>query len=127
PPMPPPAPTPLPPLTAPRRSSAPKFRLLEEPEAKPAPAKKPKRRGRRRGWLGKVAMILLLAGIGGGAYWYFAMRDPGTPPPWAGLVDRVKRLVSGGTPPPPAAARPGAGTRRTAPPAAAQQPPPQRP
>lgn len=139
PPVPPPAPTPPPPLTAPRRSSAPKFRLLEEPEAKPAPAKKPKRRGRRggRGWLGKVAMILLLAGIGAGAYWYFVMRDPGTPPPWAGLVDRVKQLVSRGTPPPPSTAgRPGAGTRRagtgaqTAPPAAArpaapaQQPPP---
>ena len=133
PPIPPPAPPP-PPLTAPRRSSAPKFRLLEEPEAKAAPAKKPKRRGRRRGWLGKVAMILLLGGIGAGAYWYFVMRDPGTPPPWAGLVDRVKRLVSGGTPPPPAATRPppGAGTRRAgtrtappgAPPVAAQQPPP---
>jgi proteasome lid subunit RPN8/RPN11 len=131
PPMPPPAPLPPPPLTAPRRTSSPKFRLLEEPEAKPAPAKKSKRRGRRRGWLGKAAMILLLAGIGAGAYWYFVMRDPGAPPPWAGLVDRVKRLVSGGSSTPPAAARPGTGARRggtrAAPPAAPAQPPPPRP
>jgi hypothetical protein len=94
---------------APRRTPAHAFRLLdEEEEAKAAPAPKPRRRKRRGPWLKRVAILLVLAGIGAGGYWYFALRNPGVPPPWAGMLDRAKQLVSRVTartaPPPPAPA-----------------------
>ncbi len=105
----------------PRRTSAPTFRLLEE-----------KAKGRKRRWLGwrarlwlrRFAILLLLAGAGAGGYWYFVLKNPGKPPPWTGLLDRAKKLVSRVTtrsarPPPPR--RPPPPPRRTtasAPPAA---------
>jgi len=114
---------PMPP-PAPRRTSAPTFRLLDEEEEKtPAPAPKPRRRKRRGPWLRRFAILLLLAGVGAGGYWYLAIRNPTLLP---GLLDRAKQLVSRVTkrnpaPPPPAAPR-----RRTtagSPPPAAAPPP----
>lgn len=114
---------PPPPITAPpapatpppRRSSAPKFRLLdEEAERRPAPAPKPKRRARRRGaglgaglWLKRLAVLLLLAGVGTAGYWYFAVKNPRALPE---LLASAKQLVSRVTSksPPPA----GSGSRR---------------
>jgi len=122
-PMPPPRLVPPPP--APRRTPAPAFRLLdEEEEEKAAPPPKPRRRKRRGPWLKRVPILLLLAGIGAGGYWYFALRNPGVPPPWAGLLDRAKQLVSRVTsrsPSPPPAAPPRRRTTAGSPPAA---PPP---
>ncbi|HLQ59218.1 MAG TPA: hypothetical protein VK113_06855 [Gemmatimonadales bacterium] len=127
---------PSPPLPAsPRRTSAPKFRLLEEdaekkaefPPPAPAAAPKPRRRRRRGPWLKRVAILLLLAGAGAGGYWYFALRNPGVPPPWAGLLDRAKQLVSRLTtrsPSPPRAPGPRRRTTAAAP-AAAPVPVPQ--
>ncbi len=126
---------PLPPLPAPpRRTSAPKFRLLDEdeeraataPSSAPAPAPKPRRRRRRGPWLKRVAILLLLAGVGAGGYWYLAIRNPTLLP---GLLDRAKQLVSRVTtrkrpPAPPPASRRPAGSQRTAPPPAAAIVPP---
>jgi proteasome lid subunit RPN8/RPN11 len=97
---------------APRRTPTHTFKLKlldqEEEEKKPAPKKH--RRKRRGPWLRRLAILLLLAGVGAGAYWYFALRNPGVPPPWAGLLERAKKLVSRVTtrtpPPPPPPARP---------------------
>ncbi len=141
--VPPPPVTPSPP-PAPRRTSAPAFRLLGQEEEKqarvPTPtASTPKARRRRRRWgpwIRRVAILLVLAGAGGGGYWYFALRSPRTPPPWAGLLDRAQKFVSRVTtrsPRPPVARRPPPPPRRTtatAPPAAsapvvAPVPPPQ--
>jgi proteasome lid subunit RPN8/RPN11 len=108
-------------VPAPRRTPAPAFRLLEEEERKPAT--KVRRRKRRGPWLRRLVILLLLAGVGAGAYWYFALRNPGVPPPWAGLLDKAKQLVSRvttRTPPPPVA-----GPRRTTPVRPAPAPPPQ--
>jgi len=104
-----------PPAPPPRRSSAPKFRLLDEEAArKPAPAPKPKRRPRRRGaggqWLKRVAVLLLIAGVGAAGYWYFGIKNPRALP---GLFASAKQLVSRVTSkksPPPAA--PSSGSRR---------------
>ena len=121
-----PPPLQMPPPHAPRRTSGPAFRLLDEDAEQKAapPAAKPRRRRRRGPWLRRFAILLLLAGAGAGGYWYFALRTPRVPPPWAGLLDRAKQLVSRVTsrrpaPPPP----PGPRRRTTAdaPPAA---PPP---
>lgn len=127
--VPPPSRTPPAPPPQPRRTPTHTFRLLEEEEAaKPAP----KATGRKRRWLGwrarqwirRLAILLLLAGAGAGGYWYFEVRNPGTPRPWTGLVDGAKKLVSRLTtrsPRPPAARRPPPPPRRTtasAPPAA---------
>ena len=93
--IPPPVAVPHAPPPQPRRTPTHTFRLLdEETEQKPAP--KARRRKRRGGgvWLRRLAILLLLAGAGAGGYWYFALRNPGTPPPWAGLLDRAKKLVS---------------------------------
>jgi len=117
---------PMPP-PAPRRTSAPTFRLLdEEEEKKAAPAPKPRRRKRRGPWLRRLAILLLLAGAGAGGYWYFALRNPGVPPPWAGLLDRAKQLVSRVTkrnPAPPPTAAPRRRTTAGSPPPAAAPPP----
>jgi proteasome lid subunit RPN8/RPN11 len=122
---------PLPPLPAtPRRNSAPKFRLLDEDEERgaaapsPAPASKPRRRRRRGPWLRRLAILLVLAGVGAGGYWYLAIRNPTLLP---GLLDGAKQLVSRVTkrspPPPPAPPRrgppTGGGAPRAAPPPAA--------
>jgi len=121
--VPPPAPPPAAP--APRRISSPTFRLLDEDERK-KPAPKPRRYKRRGPWLRRVAILLLLAGAGGGGYWYFALRNPGVPPPWAGLFDRAKQLVARVTkpspPPPPAPRR--RPTTTTVPPQPVAVPPP---
>jgi len=89
-----PPPPPLPP--PPRRSSAPKFRLLEEEtERRPAPPPKPKRRKRPGAgpgpWLKRVALLLVLAGVAAGGYWYFGMKNPRALP---GLLASAKRLVA---------------------------------
>jgi hypothetical protein len=91
----------------PRRTPSQPFRLLDqEEETTPAPVPKPRRRRRRRNWGRIILLLLLVAGVGGGAYWYLKIRRPGTPLPWAGLVDRVKKLVKrASSPPPPAAQR----------------------
>ncbi|HZE93377.1 MAG TPA: hypothetical protein VEZ49_01625 [Gemmatimonadales bacterium] len=122
--VPPPALAPLAPRE-PRRTPIPTFRLLdqEEEEKKAAPAPKVRRRKRRGPWLRRFAMLLLLAGVGAGGYWYFALRNPGVPPPWAGLLDKAKQLVSRVTKKSPSPS-PAAGPRRpprttaSAPPAA---------
>jgi hypothetical protein len=85
----------------------------EEETKKPAPPLKVRRRKRRGPWLRRFAMLLLLAGVGAGAYWYFALRNPGVPPPWAGLLDKAKQLVSRVTKKAPLA--PTAGPRRPPP------------
>jgi len=124
---------PLPPLPAsPRRTSAPKFRLLDEDEERaataappaPAPAPKPRRRRRRGPWLKRFAILLLLAGGGAGGYWFLAIRNPTLLP---GLFDRAKQWVSRVTKrppaPPPASRRPAGSPRAAPPPAAAIVPP----
>jgi proteasome lid subunit RPN8/RPN11 len=111
---------PLPPPPAPReprRTPTHPFRLLDQ-EAETKPVPKARRRRKRRNWLGKIVLLLVLATIGAGAYWYFKIRDPRTPPPWAGLVDRVKRLVKRSPSPPPPAARRSPAPRVTPPPPA---------
>ncbi len=108
-PPPPPAPPP------PRRSSAPKFRLLDqEAERRPAPAPRPKRRKRPGAgagpWLKRVAVLLLLAGVGAAGYWYLGIKNPRALP---GLLASAKHLVANVTSkksPPPAASS--GGTRR---------------
>ncbi len=119
---------PLPPLPAPpRRTSAPKFRLLDADEEKgaaasPAPAPKPRRRKRRGPWLRRLAILLVLAGVGAGGYWYLAIRNPTLLP---GLLDSAKQLVSRVTsrspspPPAPPRRRPTTGSPTAAPPPAA--------
>lgn len=102
---------PLPPKPE-RRTPAPAFRLSEEePAEEKKVEKKPKakpRRSRRRGpWLNRLVVLAVLAGVVGGGYWYFVVKNPGKPPPWAGIVERAKKLVARSTQPP---------TRRPAPP-----------
>ncbi len=121
---------PLPP-PAPRRTPTHSFRLLhEEEEKKAAPPPKPRRRKRRGPWLRRFAILLLLAGVGAGGYWYLAIRNPTLLP---GLLNRGKQFVSRITkrspapppPPPPAAGprrRPTAGSPPPAPPPAAAVP-----
>ena len=120
----------------PRRSSAPKFRLLdEEAERKPARVPKPRRRKRPGAgagpWLKRVAVLLLLAGVGAAGYWYFAIKNPRALP---GVLASAKHLVASVTSkksPPPAASSNGTRRRTTevpppAPaPVAVQQPVPQ--
>jgi len=117
---------PTPPLPRePRRTPTHTFRLLDE-EPRPG-TRAPKRRKKRGRWLSRLAVLLMLGGAGAGAYWYLVLRDPGAPPPWAGVLDRVKRLVPrSSTPPPaPAASRrvPARAPARAAPPPAAPPPP----
>jgi hypothetical protein len=117
---------PLPPKQE-RRTPAPAFRLLDEGEAekKAKPKPKPRRRTRRGPWLKRLVVLAVLAGVVGGGYWYFVLKNPGKPPPWAGLVERAKKLVSGSTQPPgrrPPAPPPRA--PRTTAPAPAATPPP---
>ncbi|HTI05035.1 MAG TPA: hypothetical protein VL549_06950 [Gemmatimonadales bacterium] len=110
--------SPAAPPAAPRRTSSPKFRLLDQDVEKKKTPSRGVRRGRRRGggggvWGKRILLLLIIGGLGAGAYWYFALRNPAVPPPWAGLLDRAKQLVSKITsrkaaPPPPA-------TRRTSP------------
>ena len=124
PPLPPRPPTPAPEPREARRTPTHTFRLLDE-ETEPTPPP-PRRRKKKSGrWLSRLAVLLLVGGVGAGAYWYFVLRDPGAPPPWAGVLDRVKRLVARSAAPPttaagPAARRPPA--RATPPPAAAPPP-----
>ena len=107
------------------------FRLLDEEreekkEKKPAP--KPKRRKRRGPWLKRLVIMVLVVGAVGGGYWYVVLKNPGKPPPWAGLVEKAKKLVARSTQPP--ARRPAPPSRRNpatapaAPPAAAPPPAP---
>jgi pimeloyl-ACP methyl ester carboxylesterase len=88
----------------PRRTPTHAFRLLDETTAE-QPKAKPKPRRRRRlpwgRWLRRVALLLVIAGVGAGGYWYYVLRTPRPPPPWAGLVDRVKKLVARSPAPPP--------------------------
>ena len=116
--MPPPAA--FPPPLEPRRTPTHTSRLVDE-----SPATKPTPRARRRGvgvmrrvrrWLSRLPLLVVLAGIGAGAYWYFELRNPRLPPPWAGLLNRAKKLVS----PSPVPARGGSAR----PPRRAQLPPP---
>jgi len=117
------------PSPAPRRTPSHTFRLLAAEEDK-RPAPKPRRRKRRGPWLRRFAILLLLAGAGAGGYWYFVLRNPGVPPPWTGLLDRAKQLVSRVTARKPAAppprrrpvTAPPAPTTATAPPAAVPPP-----
>ena len=107
---------------APRRTPTHTFRLLEQDEEKKKPTTKVRRRKRRGPWLRRFGMLLLLAGVGAGAYWYVAHRNPRVPPPWAGLLDKAKQLVSRVTqktpaPPAPGPRRPSR-TTASAPPAA---------
>jgi proteasome lid subunit RPN8/RPN11 len=82
-----------PPPAAPRRISAPAFRLLDESEASRA-APKPRRRKRRSPWPRRFATLLVLAGIAAGGYWYVTQYHPALPPFLVGLVDAAKRLVT---------------------------------
>src|SRR5205809_535590 len=112
------------PPSGPRRTAAPAFRLLdEEEERRAAPAAKPKRRKRRGPWLKRLAILLVLAGVGAGGYWYLAIRNPTLLP---GLLDRAKQLASRITKRSPA--RPPAAPRRRttagSPPAAPPAAPP---
>jgi proteasome lid subunit RPN8/RPN11 len=118
---------PEPPLAppAPRRTPAHTFRLLEEEEEKkaaPAPPPKPRRRKRRGPWLRRLAILLLLAGVGAGGYWYLAIRNPTLLP---GLLDRGKQFVSRITKRSPAPPPPPASPRRR--PTAGSPPPPPAP
>ena len=115
---------------APRRTPTQTFRLLEqEPEKKPAP--RPRRRRRPGYWRKRFVLLLVLVGVGAGAYWYVKIRNPAEPLPWAGLLDRAKRLVARARAPSPAARRPaprGTQSGNTQPaPAAAPLAPPQPP
>ena len=40
-------------------------------------------------WGKRILLLLIIGGLGAGAYWYFALRNPAVPPPWAGLLDRA--------------------------------------
>lgn len=106
-----------PPPPQPRRTPTHTFRLLE-PEEEKKPASRPKARKRPwlgwrgRQWLRRFAILLLLAGVGAGGYWYVVVQNPGKPPPWTGLLDRAKKLVARVT------------TRSPRPPAPARRPPP---
>jgi len=112
----------------PRRTPTHSFRLLEEEQEK-RPAPRARRRKRRGSWTKRFVLLLLLAGIGAGAYWYVKIRNPAEPLPWAGLVDRAKKLVAR-RPKPPAPGRAQSGNRpprprpQPAPPAPAATPPP---
>src|SRR5439155_21411313 len=125
-----PPPLQMPPTNAPRRTSGHDTRLLDKEAKQKAatPATKPRSRRRRGPKLRRFAIQLLLAGAGAGGYWYFALRTPRVPPPWAGLLDRAKQLVSRITSRRPAPPPPPPGPRRRttadAPPAA---PPPAAP
>jgi proteasome lid subunit RPN8/RPN11 len=97
-----------PPPPPPPRTPSQAFRLLEE-----EPEKKPVRRVRKRRprgyWRKRIVLLLLLGAVGAGVYWYVKIRNPAAPLPWAGLVDRAKKLVSRVTaapPPAPVARRP---------------------
>ena len=117
----------VPPPPSPRRTPAHSFRLLDQGQESKAekkkPTTKPRRVRRRRPWLKRLVILLLVVAAGGGGYWYFVVKNPGKPPPWAGLVAKAKKLVSRATQPP--ARRPAPPPRRstarapTAPPAAA--------
>lgn len=107
-----PAPVLIPPAPPPpRRTSSPKFRLLDEDAERKKTPSRGMRRGRRRSvWPKRIALLLIVAGLGAGAYWYFALRNPAVSPPWAGLLERAKQLVAKVTsrkaaPPPPSAPR----------------------
>ena len=130
----PPPPPMLQPPPAPRRPSGPRFRLLdEEPEKRrprtPVSVPKPRRRTRRGPLLKRLTILLVVAGVGAGGYWYFALRKPHMTPPWVGWFDRAKQFVSKITaptsaPPPPAARRRPAGNAPPAAPPPAAVPPP---
>lgn len=81
-PSPPAAPTPPPREAprAPRRTSAPSFRLLNE-AGTPPPSRR-RRRSRRGLWLTLLALILIGGGGAAAGYWYFVMRQPGAPLPF---------------------------------------------
>ncbi|HWC72775.1 MAG TPA: hypothetical protein VG454_02485, partial [Gemmatimonadales bacterium] len=101
---PPPAPPAPPAPREARRTPAQSFRLLDEapPAERPVKKKAPRRRRRIRGpWLNRLVMLLVLAGLGAGAYWYVVTRHPKIPPSWIGLLDRAKKLVSGSPSPAP--------------------------
>lgn len=127
-----------PPVIEPPRTSAPG--RLEEPAPAPPRISKPARRSRPRrigvrwsswrDWLRQAALALLLVGVGGGAYWYFEVRNPRVPPPWAGLLKRAQKLVARPPAPPSRARRPvpppaATSPVRVAPPPAAARPAPQ--
>lgn len=88
--VPPPA---IEPPREPRRTPTQPFQLLEGTPTPRAVRRARRRKGTGR-WVRRLAVLLLIAGIGAGGYWYFALRNPGVPPPWAGLLDRAKKLVS---------------------------------
>lgn len=111
-----PAPVPLPPAPPPqarpaagarepRRTPAPSFKLLDHKAAPPhAPAHRPAHRSRRGRWVLRLLVLLLVAGVGGGAagYWYVYLREPGAPLPF-GLGRWVGASGGARTPPPPTA------------------------
>jgi len=119
----------LTPPAAPRRPTPPHaFRLLEQPEEekrKPAAKLPPRRRKHRGPWLKRAVVLLVLAGVGAGGYWYFGLKNPKLLPEW---LAKGKQLVSNLTKkspsPPPAAPRRTTRTTGGAPPPAAPPPAP---
>jgi hypothetical protein len=95
--------------------------LLEQ-EAERQPTPKPKRRKRNNTgpWLKRVAVLLLLGGVGAAGYWYLGIKNPRVVP---GLLASAKQLVSRVTSKKPAPPAPSSsGSRR--PPAVSAQPAP---
>ena len=114
-----------PPPSAPgKRSSAPRFRLLDQETERKKPAA-PRRRKRRGPWLKRLVTLLVVAGIGAGGYWYAGIRHPQI---LHGLIDRGKQLVARVTSRKPAASKAparapaGSPARRTATPLPAAPP-----
>lgn len=68
-----------------------------------------------------MLVLLIVAALGGGGYWYFALRNPAVPPPWAGLLDRAKQLVAKVTARKPTPSAPRRAAPRTTPVAAPPQ------
>jgi len=114
----------LTPPAAPRRhTTPPAFRLLEQQEEekrKPA-AKLPARRRKHRGpWLKRAVVLLVLAGVGAGGYWYFGLKNPKLLPEWLAKGQQlVSNLTKKSPAPPPAAPRRTTRTTGGAPPPAA--------
>ncbi|MGH7531638.1 MAG: hypothetical protein ACREMN_14755, partial [Gemmatimonadales bacterium] len=126
-PPPPPPPLPPPPTAAPAppvlipsaepRRTPTQFRLLEdEPVRPPAPKRRRKRRGALGRLLTRLAVLVLIVGGLGGAYWYFVMREgaPGTawPQQAAALIARLKARITASAPASAPPAPPAAPARR---------------